>query len=129
MRWEILGGIAAGLNESKRRAKRERDLDEYRKAAKDLYSAQADRMRRYDTPSDRILPVGNPSMQAGEAMGPPESAAMPAIDPMRSDIGADEGGVGSVPYADGGMVGSEVRDWHECYGEASHYWQKQSFKK
>jgi hypothetical protein len=113
MSWEVIGGIAAGLAEAKRRSEQDRDLKEYREAAKDLYKAQAESYRNRRN---------RPGVEAG---GDPVMRDRSYKNPM-SMMGVEE-----EKKAAGGMVGaadSEISDWY-CGGMSSDLWQKQSFKK
>jgi hypothetical protein len=112
MSWEIIGAVAGGLADAKRQRDQKKELDDYRKSVKGYYDEQAEEIRE----------------RRRNRRG--------RVDPMRSDSGADVGGVGAQPYAAGGLIGKvggedglvEHKDWY-CGGMSSDLWQKQSFKK
>jgi hypothetical protein len=122
MSWEIIGAVAGGLADAKRQRDQKKELDDYRKSVKGYYDEQAEEIRESRRNRRRGQSAPNVATQAGEAMGPPESAAMPRND---IDYRADGGLIGKVGGEDG-LV--EHKDWY-CGGMSSDLWQKQSFKK
>lgn len=130
MNWELIGGVAAGLADAKRRADQDEDTREYRKAARDLWREQSEDIRARRAAS-------RSSQMATRAPGSDD----PVIDPGRDDpvrkqmrmMGVD----GVEGRARGGLVGNtggadglvDYRDWYESRGYSTDIWQKQSFKK
>lgn len=128
MSWELIGGVAAGLAEAKRKADQDRDIKEYRDAAKELYKAQAESFRRRrETPA--IPGASAPAMPGDPVMDPDRDG--PTRKRMRL-TGTPEADNDGLEYARGGMVGaadSEITEWNCRGGESHSGWQKQSFKK
>jgi len=106
-RLAILSGIGAGLVEGMNSAKDAKEVSEYRRSMNALRKALIESMNR-----GRQTGAGS---QAGEAMGPPESAM---VRMLPSDDMRPEG------YAAGGMIGCQPME--TCRMES---WQKGNFKK